>query len=530
MPRAGHTRGTSRHPVAKWAMAVALGLTLPAAALATDPAAAPTGMPKQRPAGSAEACPGGRTGPVALRAEEAAGTPPLRPGEPVCLRLRPRQSAYFRIAPEAGDFYTVSTRNLAQGTDTVLALLDSQARLLAEDDDGARENLASSIEAGPEFNAALVRAGTLEGQGGGFELLLVRDAPRPPPDFPTSLIQAAAQPPLASGQMARLRLRRGQAAYYAMPEARDGLVARTLNLEGDTDTVLALLDGNGQPVSEDDDGGGGTASALPLDGAPAGPLFLRASILGDDAGSFDLVLRQEAPPPPPDFPTTLEEARRQDPLPADGTRAITLHRRQQAIFALPPGASLVIQTRGLEEGTDTVLALLDEDGEVLLEDDDGGSGLASRIATAKAPGRAAFLRAGTMNGGPGRFDLVVRAVGAAAGGVRQAGSIGDAARRPTLLPGEAVAVRLEAGEAAVFGLPQDGRPSLALTFDLQDGADTLLELLDADGQVLDQNDDADGGLGSRLLAGPQPRPAFLRASGVEGAAAGFSLVIIRPAP
>lgn len=530
MARNRQARWMRHHGVSRWAMALALGLALPAGAALAQSVAPTAGMPKQRPAGEAATCPGGRSGPIALRAEDAANLPPLRPDETVCLRLRPRQSAFFRIAPEAGGFYTISTRQLARSTDTVLEMLDAQSRVLAQDDDGGSEELASSLEVGPELGATLLRAGTLEDQGGSFELVLVRDAPRPPPDFPTSLVAAAAQPPLSAGQEATLRLRRGQSAYYALPAEREGLVARTLRLQGETDTVLALLDANGKQLDEDDDGGGGNASALPLDGAPAGPLFLRASILGNNPGGFDLVLRREPPPPPPDFPTTLNQARQQGPLPSDGRRSITLHRRQQAIFALPPDQALVIQTRNLERGTDTVLALLSQDGEVLAEDDDGGTDLASSINTAGASGRAAFVRASTLNGAPGRFDLVLRAVGGGTISPGAASSIEEAARRPTLLPGEAVAVQLESGQAAVFALPHDGRPLQALTFDLQNGADTVLELLDADGQVLDENDDADGGLGSRLLAGPQPRPAFLRATGSGGAAASFSLVIIRPVP
>lgn len=528
MARNRQARWMRHHGVSRWAMALALGLALPAGMALAQPAPG-AGMPK-RPAGeAAAACPGGRSGPLALRAEDAATVPPLRPDEPVCLRLRPRQSAFFRVAPEAGGFYTISTRKLARDTDTVLEMLDAQSRVMAQDDDGGSEELSSSLEVGPELGATLVRAGTLDGQGGAFELVLVRDAPRPPPDFPISLVAAAAQPPLAAGQEVTLRLRRGQSAYYALPAERDRLVARTLKLQGETDTVLTLLDANGQQLDEDDDGGGHNASALPLDGAPAGQLFLRASILGNAPGSFDLVLRQEEPPPPPDFPTTLEQARQEGPLPPDATRSITLRRRQQAIFALPPDQALVIQTRNLASGTDTVLALLDQDGEVLQEDDDGGNDLASRIATASAGGRAAFVRASALNGAPGSFDLVLRPVGGTVspGG---AASIEEAARRPTLLPGEAVAVQLEAGQAAVFALPHDGRPVQALTFDLQNGADTVLELLDAEGQVLEENDDADGGLGSRLLAGPQPRPAYLRATGSGGAAASFSLVIVRPVP
>lgn len=528
MARSGKAGGFRHHAVSRWAIALAMGLALPAGPAFTQPSASTARATEQRPTLEAAACPDGRASPFALQPEDAANMPPLRPGEPVCLQLRPRQSAFFRIAPEAGGFYTISTHGLASGTDTVLEALDAQKRGLAQDDDGGQEDLASSLEVGPDLGLALLRAGTLEDEGGAFELLLVRDASRSPPDFPTSLAAAATRPPLAAGQVVALRLRQRQSAYFALPAERGGLVAGTLNLQGETDTVLTLLDANGQQVDEDDDGGGNLASVLPLDGAPAGPLFLRASVLGNAANRFDLLLQREAPRPAPDFPTSLEEARRLGPLPPDGTRSITLRRRQQAIFALPPGQDLVIHTRNLGRGADTVLSLLDGDGEVLLEDDDGGTGLASRIATMGAAGRAAFVQASIVNGAPGSSDLVLRPVGGATS-PRAAASIEEAARRPTLLPGEAVAVRLEAGQAAVFGLPQDGHSLAALTFDLQAGTDTMLELLDAEGRVLDENDDADNGLASRLGVGPQPRPAFLRATGVGNGAAGFSLVIVRAA-
>lgn len=467
--------------------------------------------------------------PVGHRLEEAT---PLRPGHALCIRLAPRQSAYLRIPDSVGPFFTISTRNLARGTDTVLALLDAQGRKLAENDDGGSgaDSLASVLESGPDLPARLVRVSTLENAGGSFELLLVQDPPRAAPDFATSLAAAAARPPMGIGERLALNLRRGQSAYVQLPPARPGLVARTLDLAGSTDTVLTLLDANGATLDSDDDGGGGFASDLPLDNMPPGPLFLRASTLDDAGGRFTLALVEEAPPPPPDFPTDRAAARERGPLAPDAVLALTLRRRQQAFFQLPPGQPLTALTRQLQGETDTELALLDEDGEVLAEDDDGGGGFASRLATSRATGRAAFLRVSTLNGAGGRFELVLRPDGPAPGsGEGPASTIQEAARRPTLQLGQAVLLQLESGQAAIHALPFDGLPLLAMTFDLADGSDTVLELLDADGAVIDENDDAGGSLASRLAVPSLPRPAYLRVTGSGGGAATASLVVVRPA-
>jgi hypothetical protein len=467
---------------------------------------------------------------IALQAAEAASAPPLQPGRAVCVNLRRGQSAYFRVAAEAGGHYTVTTRRLAGETDTVLAVLNRAGRTVSGDDDGGQEPLSSLLEIGPELEPALIRVGTLQSQGGTFELVLTRSAPVPPPDFPVTVQGAQNGPPLAAGETRHLRLRRQQSAYFALPDARENLAATTTDLRGDTDTVLAVVDADGRVLAEDDDGGEGFASDLPLAGLPAGPLFLRATTLDGSAGEFDLTLRQEAPQSAPDFPTSLSAARERPPLAPDSTTHLVLRRRQAAFFALPVGQELIALTRNLRGRTDTVLALLDASGAVLSEDDDGGGGFASRLATRGAGAQAAFLRVQTLDGSAGgECDLVLRPVGGGggnAGGV--AGTIEQARQRPSPLVGEAIAVTLETGEAGVFSLPYDGRPLIAMTFGLGRSTDTVLELLDADGDVLDANDDIETSLASRLEIGAEPRPAFLRARQVGDGPAEFQLVLIRP--
>jgi len=493
------------------------------------PRPAPGGGPAKSaspPAGSA--IPPAARPAFALSAEDAAGTPPLQPGQAVAVTLRRGQQAFFRVAPEAGEAWSVVTRRLGRDTDTMLAALDDAGAVVTEDDDGGGENLASRIEIQPGDGARLVRAGTLEDTGGRFEVVLNREQALPPPDFATTAEQAAQRPPLAPGQPARVRLRRGQQAFFALPADRTDLIAVTRDLSRGADTVLALVDSSGRVLGENDDDGRGLASLLPLAGGD-GPVFLRASLVGDTVGSFDVTLEREAPLPAPDYPTSVEEARARGPV-APGQRIrVELGRGRQAFFALPPGTALTLSTTDLADEADTVLALLDESGELVLEDDDGGGGLASRLRTADAGRPAAFVRASLLNGARGGFALVVADATSAPTPEGVATSLEEARRRPTPILGEAMRLRLEVDQEAYIPLPHDGRPALAMTFGLEDGTDTVLALLDESGAVLSENDDADG-LASRVEVPASPRPAFLRVKLLGATAGAFNLVLVRPAP
>lgn len=471
---------------------------------------------------------------IARTPEEAARTPPLQPERAVSVTLRRGEQVYFRVAAEAGEAWSVETRRLGRGTDTVLAVLDERGDVVAEDDDGGQENLASRLEIQPGDGARLIRAGTLEDAGGRFQLVLTREQPLPPPDFATNPAEAATRPPLVAGQPVRVRLRRNQQAFFALPAERTDMIARTRDLSRGTDTVLALVDSTGRVLAENDDGGDGLASELSIAQAAPGPVLLRAGLVSDGVGSFEVMLEREAPSPPPDYPIDLDQARARGPLAPGQTLRIEMGRGSQAVFALPEGQPVTVTTRNLSRNADTVLALLDAQGEQILENDDGGDGLASRVVTTAAPRPAAFVRATLLNGGRGGFDLVVQAAAARAApgegaGAAAAESLEAAKTRPALILGEAVRVQLEAGGEAYIALPHDGRPAIAMTFDLGSEVDTVLALLDESGAVLEENDDAEG-LASRLGVPASPRPAFLRVKLLDDRAGEFSLVLVRPAP
>ena len=539
MSRSG---GTPRRPHTAGPL-LALGLALvtaaPVLALTPAEAGAPLLIPAQGGAtklppqpsggggGGAARPPASAAPAFALNPADAARMPPLQPDRPVQVTLRRGQQAFFRVASEAGEAWSVTTRRLSRNTDTVLAGLGEGGEVVTEDDDGGQESLASRIEVQPGDRVQLVRASTLEGTGGRFELVLTREQPLPPPDFATTRESAAQRPPLALGQAVRVRLRRNQAAFFALPEDRTDVIAVTRDLSQGADTVLTLLDAEGRELGENDDGGQGLASVLSVAQGNA-PVFLRATLISGGTGSFDVMLEREAPSPPPNYPTSLDEARARGPVAAGQTIPIALGRGRQAFFALPEGQALTLLTRNLRDEADTVLTLLDAEGRTIAEDDDGGGGLASRIRTTDGGRPAAFVRASLLSGGRGEFDLVVQGSAAPAQGGAPAADLEEARRRPSLILGEAVRIQLSAGQEAYFALPHDGRDALAMTFALGRNTDTEIALLDESGEVLAENDDAEG-FASHLAIPASPRPAFLRAK-LLGGSGEFSLVLVRPAP
>ncbi|MBP0492306.1 hypothetical protein [Roseomonas indoligenes] len=538
MAQRGSTRALG--PVAGALMGVAAVLAAaearaqaPAPPPSPSPARPAPDGPAKNPATTAPARPGpaAPTPPApafASSAADAARTPPLQPDRPVTVNLRRGQQAFFRVAPDAGEAWAVTTRRLGRNTDTVLAVLNENGEVVTEDDDGGQENLASRVEVQPGDGARLVRAGVLEDAGGRFEVVLTREAVLPPPNFATTQEDAANRPPLATGQAVRVRLRRNQQAFFRLPDDRTDLIAITRELAGNTDTALALIDSSGRVLAENDDSERGLASTLAVSRAAEGPLFVRASLVNEGPGTFEVMLEREAPLPPPDYPTTLEAARARGPVSAGQTIHIELAREGQAVFALPEGQALTLLTRNLSDNADTVLTLLDAAGEQVAEDDDSGGGVASRLSTSAASRPAAFVRATLLNGVRGSFELAIQGVAEAAPGGASS-SLAEAARRPTLLLGEAVRIRLESGGEVFVALPYDGRPAQAMTYDLEAELDTELALVDENGAVLAENDDAEG-LASRLDVPPTPRPAFLRVKLVDDKAGSFSLVLVRPAP
>jgi hypothetical protein len=461
--------------------------------------------------------------PFALDLADAAILPPLALGTTVDVDLAPGQSAFFRLPEGSGDI-VAQTRRLARGTDTVMALLDAQGRILAEDDDGGEETLASRLEvAGDQGGPLYLRVGILEDAAGRFELLLEAAPPADPSAPARTLADAATRPELIIGQAIPLTLRARQEAYFRIPASRQDLVALTRALQPGTDTTLALLDANGRDLAEDDDSGEeNLASRIEIPAGQRRPVFLRARSIGGATGTFELVVLPDTTPAAPPFPRSLREAANAPALEVGQSVSLLLRRGQAAFYRLPEG-DIAVLTRNLRRGADTVLSLINAEGQEIADDDDGGGGLASRLEVPASERRPLFIRASLLGDATGGFDLVVEAD--KPDGAPVPLSIAQATSAPALERGVRVPVRLRRGEAAVFRLPPGDH--VAVTENLRDGTDTVLEIIDETGRVLAEDDDGGDGLASRLVV-PAGRKGnlFLRASVIGGGAGAFDVVLM----
>jgi|GEM_PF-6678249 len=460
--------------------------------------------------------------PFALDQTEAEQRPALTPGESVRITLGRGESAYFRLPEGQGDL-VAQTRALARDTDTVMALLDAQGRVIDEDDDGGDENLASRIEIGADQRGPLfLRVGLFEQTSGSFELALERAPPRDPADPPRTLTEAATRPAVGIGQSVAITLRGRQEAYFRLPDDGRDLVVATRRLGRGTDTVLALLDANGREIAEDDDGGEERyASRLDVPGSQRRPLYVRAGLLGSGGGSFELFVEADTAPAAPVFARSIREAAGRPPLAIGEPVALRLRRDQSAFFLLPEG-DIAVLTRNLRRGTDTLLSLHDREGTEIAEDDDGGGGLASRLEVPATERRPLFVRARGLAGSAGEFELVVEADAREAPAF--ATSLREAAAAAPLEAGAVLSIRLRRGQSAWFALPPGD--FVALTRNLSAGTDTVLELLDESGRSIADDDDGGGGLASRIeVDGQQKGRLFLRAGTLGDTAGAFELVL-----
>lgn len=458
---------------------------------------------------------------LALEFADARQQAAIEVGAPVAISLSRGQSAYLRLPEGQGDL-VAETRRLSRNADTVMALLDAQGRVLEEDDDGGEENLASRLEIGGDQRGPLfLRVGMLEGAAGRFEVMLERAPARDPGAPARNLAEAVGRPALEPSSPIRLTLRNRQDAWFRLPADAPDLVAVTRGLEDGADTVLTLTDANGREIAADDDGGEEQlASRVEIPGAQRRPLFLRVGML--TGGSFELALEPDMPGQAASFPRSLREAAAAPALTLDEAMPVRLRRGQGAVFRLPEG-DIAVMTRNLSRNADTVLTLVDGEGNEIVEDDDGGGDLASRIEVAATDARPLFVRARLLGDASGSFEIV--AVADTPEPVTFPLSLEAAQQAPAMQPDVAVPIRLRRGQQAYFRLPAGAQ--VIQTQELRDGTDTVLELLDASGQVLAEDDDGAEGLASRLQVDMARKgDLFVRASVLGNVSGAFELILL----
>lgn len=158
------------------------------------------------------------------------------------------------------------------------------------------------------------------------------------------------------------------------------------------DTRLWLYGADGVEIAFDDDGGTGGFSMIYADELPAGTYYIKVDEYGGDdlVASYAIDVRQTAAIDAYEPDGDSSQAK---PIAVGETQIRSLHPagdQDCLVLAINAPGSIVIETTG--ESGDTVLYLYDANLSGLAFDDDGGTGLFSRIQRADLPAGIYYIK------------------------------------------------------------------------------------------------------------------------------------------
>lgn len=171
----------------------------------------------------------------------------------------------------------------------------------------------------------------------------------------------------------------------------DQAEAVRLDLESSVDTYLYLLDAAGNLLDSDDDDGDGYNSRLDVSLAAGDYIVVAATYSGSMAGDFQLSSSRGA-----------LSALAQGSWSSSGGRSATSAGNPRFVLNLRYDAPVVLD---LTSSADSYLYLLDSAGQLIVEDDDSGGNLNSRITRQLAAGEYVLVAATYSSGQSGSFVL-----------------------------------------------------------------------------------------------------------------------------
>jgi hypothetical protein len=218
---------------------------------------------------------------VARRWEDRASVPAIGGGTRGAVTLRGDERVFVPLRLEPGRLYRAQTVDLTEGADTILAVHDATGNPVDENDDAGDGGYGSLLWLdGTRFQ--------------GDASLSVYLFNRQESSFDLELREVGEIARLAPGETRAVSLERGEPAPVLVRLARGTrYLLRTLDLEGETDTALTLFGPGGAKLAEDDDGGGGLASAIQHDAEVDGDYLVIARELNGRAARFSLSVAAE---------------------------------------------------------------------------------------------------------------------------------------------------------------------------------------------------------------------------------------------
>lgn len=299
---------------------------------------------------------------------------------------------------------------------------------------------------------------------------------------------------------------------------------------GEFDTVLTLVDANGNYIDENDDGPVNTDSELVVN-LPAGEYCLSLSAYeGSARGQAILKISDDVENPPAGPVTTActDPEITQDfgmsiaPGIGSQSRPLDVARRSRNDFQIEVTEAVELQIDSKSGNFDTVLHIVDQNGNILDENDDGPLNTDSRITRTLSPGRYCLAVSGYSNeGGTGELivsddpepDPVDPSTIAACSDPAMTADLGTAINESMsplsvpmdLAPNTRMDWRMEVSEQVDLRIDASSQ-----------NFDTVLRLFDGNGGYVDENDDGPIGTDSRINRSLAPGSYCVTVEGFAG--------------
>jgi hypothetical protein len=417
---------------------------------------------------------------------------------------------YVSFQAEAGTTYVVETGGLGPECDTLVTLYDQDGAMLAGDDDGGEESLASRVSWTADEDGMLIVEvrqfdQVIEGRGTGYEIWVSESEPivLAEDEYEPDDIMVQANPILLGVPQTHSIHEPGDRDWVFF-EAVEGqtYIVETSHLQGGMDTIIFLHDEEGEKLAENDDHAGDQTSRITWKARSSATLYVVIQdYYGDEVTpemgytiSVSEGVPYDADPYEPD--DTQDEA---STIEVDSYQTHSLHvtaDHDWVCFQAASGADYVVETFNLGDWIDTYVTLYDQAGTELADDDDGGaeplSSLIRWSATVDGTLCAMVRDLGDGRAGPGtEYSIRVREEGAVP-------LTPDAYEPDDTM---SMARSIELGEAQAHNIhvagdhdwlsfqAEEGVTYVVETHGLEDEIDTVLVLFDADGQELAQDDD-----------------------------------------
>ncbi|XOV86948.1 MAG: C13 family peptidase [Pseudomonadota bacterium] len=266
--------------------------------------------------------------------------------------------------------------------------------------------------------------------------------------------------------------------YFAIVLTESGNLI--LESEGTTDTVANLFDEAGEPVATDDDGGLNSNFYIE-EFLPPGNYFLVVTGFGSATGEYDVTVEFEAEV----SDICAGGANGLEPLGFDQAKSCVLDEPgDQDDFVLQVDSPGLLTLFSLGT-TDTIARLQNADGDILSENDDFEEDANFLIQIEVDPG-VYFLSIRGYGDSSGDYDVFASFEATSQGNDSCGGAVAGA---QPLIPGSDVNCALETSTDVDFFLISLDVPGRLAVFS-SGSTDTVGTLLNADGDVLDADDDS----------------------------------------